>query len=139
MSIRNLFPDGEASYVFPSKDGATEGQVLALDEDLNLVFQSSSEAGDVLGTANQIVATPQGQDVVLSIADPLITSGDCTITGEMTATTATVSGTTTTGVLGATTATASGTTTTDEFHATGVSTFDAGLQITAGKTDVVFF
>lgn len=76
MSIRDLFQG--AIFTLPALSTAQDGDALVYDDATKSVVWSGSGptpgGGDVIGTANQIVATPQDQDVVLSLA-PVIELG----------------------------------------------------------------
>lgn len=77
MSIRDIYA-GTEFYKLPDVATAQDGDALVYDEATKSVIWSgagpSPGGGNVLGTANQIVATPQADDVVISLA-PVIELG----------------------------------------------------------------
>ena len=72
MSIRNIYADGSI-YPFPAISTAQDGQALTYDDTTKSVKWGagsgpSPTAGAVIGTPNQIVSTPNGDDFTVSLA-----------------------------------------------------------------------
>lgn len=78
MSIRNIYADGSI-YAFPALSTAQDGQALTYDDVTKSVKWGAGSgpspvAGDVIGTANQVVVTKSGDDNIVSLA-PVIELG----------------------------------------------------------------
>lgn len=83
MSVRTIFGDYEA-YNLPDVSSATPNQVMTYLGDGELGWTSTGAAGDVLGTANQITASPNVPapgDVTLSLPNAVIVPGSITNAG----------------------------------------------------------
>jgi len=73
MSIRDLYTDGVIKQ-FPSTAGASEGQILSLEEAngaLRYTWQETALSG-VVGTTNEIDVTTTSGIAVLSLADDIV-------------------------------------------------------------------
>jgi hypothetical protein len=78
MSLRNIY-NGSTFYTFPDIADAQDGDALTYDDATKSVKWGAGSgpspvAGDVIGTANQVVVTKSGDDNIVSLA-PVIELG----------------------------------------------------------------